>query len=217
MNHPQPQGYLATPPSGTGRGVLVLHAWWGLNDTIKSFCTKLADSGLVAFAPDLYHGQVARTIPEAEVLGHALETNPRQAKAEVAAAAQFLSEHAGVAKGGLAVIAFSLGAYYAVHLAATEPELIRAVVLFYGSGEPNVSQSKASFLGHYAENDPYEEPIYRQNLEKSLKAAGRPVTFYDYPGTSLWFVEPDRTEQYNPAAAALAWERTLRFLKDELK
>jgi carboxymethylenebutenolidase len=29
---------------------LVLHAWWGLNDTMKAFCTKLSDAGFVAFA-----------------------------------------------------------------------------------------------------------------------------------------------------------------------
>lgn len=31
MTHPQPQGFFAVPPTGTGPGVLVLHAWWGLN------------------------------------------------------------------------------------------------------------------------------------------------------------------------------------------
>ena len=69
MTHPQPQGFLAVPPTAKGPGVLVLHAWWGLNDTIKAFCTRLAEAGFVAFAPDLYHGQVADTIADAEPLG----------------------------------------------------------------------------------------------------------------------------------------------------
>ncbi len=30
MTHSQPQGFLAVPPAGSGSGVLVLHAWWGL-------------------------------------------------------------------------------------------------------------------------------------------------------------------------------------------
>ena len=73
MSPSQPDGFLALPPAGTGSGVLVLHAWWGLNDTTKAVCTRLAGAGFVAFAPDLYHGKVAATIPEAEVLSKALD------------------------------------------------------------------------------------------------------------------------------------------------
>src|SRR3989304_106597 len=52
MAQSQPQGFLAAPPSAKGPGVLVLHAWWGLNDTIRAFCARLANSGFVTFAPD---------------------------------------------------------------------------------------------------------------------------------------------------------------------
>ena len=38
-------GYLALPPSGTGSGVLVLHAWWGLNDDVIAYADRLAASG----------------------------------------------------------------------------------------------------------------------------------------------------------------------------
>lgn len=53
----------------------------------------------------------------------------------------------------------------------------------------------------------------RRHLEESLKHAGRPVTFYQYPGTGHGFFEPDRVQAYNQAAANLAWERTLTFLQ----
>src|SRR5512143_3674995 len=122
MTPPQPQGFLAVPPSGKGPGVLVLHAWWGLNDTIKAFCTRLAESGFVAFAPDLYHGKVANNIADAETLGKALDTNYLQARAEIAEATRFLNERVGQAERGLAVIGLSLGAYYALVLAAAGPE-----------------------------------------------------------------------------------------------
>src|SRR3989337_1850454 len=105
MTQSQPQGFLAVPPTGKGHGVLVLHAWWGLNDTIKAFCTRLAEAGFVAFAPDLYHGKVADNIPDAEVLGNALDANHEQAVAEVAEASEFLNEGVGQAEPGLAVIA----------------------------------------------------------------------------------------------------------------
>src|SRR4249919_1711251 len=108
MSRTQPDGYLAMPPSGKGDGVLVLHAWWGLNDTIKAICTRLAEAGFVAFAPDLYHGKVAVTIPEAEGLGSALDANHLQARAEIAEATNFLAERAGKTDRGLAIVSFSL-------------------------------------------------------------------------------------------------------------
>jgi carboxymethylenebutenolidase len=212
MSYSQPDGFLTVPPSGKGPGVLILHAWWGLNDNIKAFCTRLADSGFVAFAPDLYHGKVADSIADAEVLGKALDANHLQAKAEIADATRFLHERAGQANHGLAVIGFSLGAYYALDLAAADPEHIHSVVLFYGTGGDDFSSSRAAYLGHFAENDQFEPQSNVDDLEETLKRAGRPVTFYRYKDTEHWFFEPDRP-QYNGAAASLAWDRTLDFLK----
>jgi carboxymethylenebutenolidase len=192
--------------------VLILHPWWGLNDTIKGICTRLAEVGYIAYAPDLYHGRLATTIAEAEALSGALDTGP--ARADVARAADFLSERA--APGGLAVIGFSLGAFFALDVSASDPDRIRAVALFYGTGPGDFTASRAVYQGHFAEADPYEPASYVNDLEASLRKAGRPVTFYRYPGVGHWFFEPDRTDAYNPAAAALAWERTLEFLRDSL-
>jgi carboxymethylenebutenolidase len=213
MSQNQPDGYLATPASGTGDPVLVLHAWWGLNDTLKTFCTRLAGAGFVAFAPDLYHGKVADTIAEAETLVAALNQNGDQANTDLAEAAAFLSERAGQPESRLTVIGFSLGAYYALDLSITMPERIQSVVVFYGTGPVDFSQSKAAYLGHFAENDPFEPPSSVDSLEESLKRAGRPVTIYRYPGTGHWFFEPDRPDAYNQVAADLAWDRTLAFLR----
>jgi len=213
MTISQPEGYLALPPSGTGPGVLLLHAWWGLNEAIKGFCNQLAEGGFLVFAPDLYHGKVATDIPGAEALGTALDHNFLQARAEVANAAQYLGEHVGTAGNGLAVIGFSLGAYYALDLASSKPELIHSVVLFYGAGDGDFSGSRADYLGHFAENDAYEPQANVDSMEESLRRAGRPVTFYRYSGTGHWFCEPDRPDSYNPEAARLAWERTFAFLK----
>lgn len=213
MTLAQPDGFLAVPTTGKGPGVLVLHAWWGLNDTIKSFCTQLADSGFIAFAPDLYHGKVADNIAEAEIFGKALDSNFLQAKAEIAEATMFLNERIGQSDRGLTVIGFSLGVYYALDLAAADPKHIHSVVIFYGSGDGDYSSSRAAYLGHFAENDQFEPQSNIDNLEASLKRAGRSVTFYRYSGTGHWFFEPDVSHAYNHAAASLAWDRTLAFLK----
>ncbi len=212
MEHTQPDGFLALPATGTGPGVLVLHAWWGLNDTIKAICTRLAEAGFVVFAPDLYHGKIADTIADAETLGGMLDANHLQAKAEITDATRFLLERAGQRNQELAVVGFSLGAYYALDLSAADPEHIRQVVIFYGTGPADFGQARAAYLGHFAENDPYEPLENVDQLQAVLQQAGRPVTFYRYPGVGHWFFEPDRMEAYNAAAASQAWERTLAFL-----
>src|SRR4051812_35519642 len=169
-NNQAAQGYLAMPARGAGPGVLVLHAWWGLNDTIKAFCTRLAEAGFVAFAPHLYHGQVTDTIARAETLSSALGNNYLRAQAQIAAATRFLSERASQAERGLAVIGFSLGAAYALDLAATDSEQLRSVVIFYGTGGGDFSSSRATYLGHFAENDPYEPQSGVDELEESLQS-----------------------------------------------
>ena len=210
MSNIQPDGYLAIPPSGEGSPVLVLHAWWGLNDTMRTLCDRLAESGFVAFAPDLYHGKVADTIPGAKALAKALDAD--QAKTDLADATSFMIERAGPAESGLAVIGFSLGANFALELSVTDPEHVRSVVIFYGTGADDFGNSKAAYLGHFAEMDEFEPKDEVDKLEESLRRAGRPVTFHHYPGTGHWFFEPDRTVAFNQAAASLAWDRTVAFL-----
>ena len=213
MTYSQPRGFLAAPPTGKGHGVLVLHAWWGLNDTIKTFCMQLAEFGFVTFAPDLYHGKVTDTIADAETLSSKLFGNIDQARADLAEAVRFLNERAGQPEGGLTVIGFSLGAYFALDLSVSDPEHIHSVVFFYGTRPGDYSNSQAAYLGHFAETDEFEPQADVDNLEAALRSAGRPVNFYRYKGTGHWFFEADRLQSYNQSAARLAWDRTLAFLK----
>lgn len=76
----------------------------------------------------------------------------------------FLSERVGQADRGLAVIGFSLGAYYALDLAAADPEHILSVVLFYGTGGGDYSNSRAAYLGHFADKDEFEPQSDVDNL-----------------------------------------------------
>jgi carboxymethylenebutenolidase len=209
--------YLAVPPSGRGVGVLVLHAWWGLTDFIRDFCDRLAQAGFVALAPDLFSGKVARTIEEAEQ--HQASFNEEQdVPPIVLSAVEALRQHPAVSGNGLGTIGFSLGAYWALWLAQQKPDLIRAVTLFYGTngGGGDFRQSKAAFLGNFAETDPYEPAEGIQALKKNLEGANRPTTFYTYAGAGHWFFEKDRPDAYRPQAAQLAWERTIAFLHEQL-
>jgi len=213
MSNTQPDGYLASPLSGSGSPILVLHAWWGLNSTIRDICDRFAKAGFIAFAPDLYHGKIADTIPGAEALSSVLDENHLQAKTEIVESVRFLCEKTGTTKCGVSVVGFSLGAYYALDLAAADPEHIDSVILFYGTGPIDLGTSRARYLGHFAENDPYESKENVQELKDSLTKASLPFEFYIYENTGHWFFEPDRLDAYNETAAQLAWKRTLEFLK----
>ncbi|HKK21048.1 MAG TPA: dienelactone hydrolase family protein [candidate division Zixibacteria bacterium] len=210
MTFPQPEGFLAEPESGKGRGVLVLHPWWGLNDTMKNVCTRLAEAGFVAFAPDMFHGKVATTVEEAEKL--ARSHDGESAMTDSAAALEFLCERTADSDREIAVIGFSFGAYYATEMSAKYPDRVRAVVVFYGTNRRDYEGSKAAYLAHFAESDQFEPESEVKHFEEALRKGGCPVEVYRYPDTGHWFFEPDRTDAYNEAAANLAWERTVEFL-----
>ena len=214
MKRTQPDGYLALPKTGRGAGVLVLPAWWGLNDFFKDFCKRLAREGFVAFAADLYHGQVASTIEEAEQLRSQLVR--KQARADIVAAAEYLRGLEVVSSQALGTVGFSLGANFALGLSIEKPDLVRAVVTFYGTSGGDYTRAKAAYLGHFAEIDEWEATSGVKRLEKSLRAAGRPVTFYTYAETGHWFFEKDRVDAYDAPAAKLAWQRSVSFLRTTL-
>jgi carboxymethylenebutenolidase len=218
MTDPSNNGYLAIPQAGRGAGVLVLHAWWGLTDFIRELCDRLAQEGFVALAPDLFSGELAQTVEEAQQHQSTFDEE-HVVPPVVLAALETLRSHPAVRGRGLGVVGFSMGAYWALWLAMEEPDLIRAVTLFYGSngGGGDFSQSQAAFLGNFAEQDPYEPPEGVHALEKNLREAGRPVHFYTYPETGHWFFEKDRPEAFHRQAAQRAWERTLEFLQDQLE
>jgi carboxymethylenebutenolidase len=208
---PRPAGYLALPTTGKGDPVLVLHAWWGLNQMIRDFCRRLAEAGFIAFAPDLYGGKTAESIPDAQALRDALDS--AKAKELVAIAAKWQYGRYGKKRKGLAVIGFSLGAHYALELSCAEPETVDLVTIFYGTGSADFSKSKSSYLGHFAETDQFEPQAEVDALKAKLTEAGRVVNFYTYPSTGHWFFEPDRADAYSPVAAEAAWRRTVEFLR----
>ena len=207
--------YIAIPESGSGPGVLVLHAWWGLNDFLRSFCDRLAREGFVVYAPDMFSGKVARTVEDAERL--ATQSSEAHAVPPILfSALEALGQRPEVSGKGLGTVGFSFGGFWALWLAAHKPEVFRAVTIFYAGGEGDFQQSQAAFLGHFAEKDPFEPEEGIRALEQGLKSAGRPTSFYTYPGTGHWFFESDRPDAYDAQAAQLAWERTAAFLHERL-
>lgn len=210
-SQPKPEGYLAEPKSGRGRGVLVLHAWWGLNGDVKAYCDRLAEAGFVAFAPDLFDGKVATTEEGALALVKEYQPKDQESRNRIQEAAAFLGVRSGNKE--LAVVGFSFGAYYALLASNEFPEVVKAVVVYYGTGEEDFSKSKASYLGHFASDDDFEPKEVVDGLAKILGEAGLAATIHTYPDAGHWFCEPSVTKAYNKGASELAWDRTLEFLK----
>lgn len=205
----QGSGYLAIPESGTGAGVLVLHAWWGLTPIFTGVCDRLASAGFVALAPDLYHGRSATTIDGAQKLMESLDDH--EAYRDISGAIAFLKSHPAVQGDGIGAVGFSMGASWALML--DEP---RAIVTFYGTNAAEQITATAAFQGHFAEDDEFEPLEGVQQIETTLKDAGREVAFYIYPGTKHWFFEENMAGYYDAAAAGSAWERTIAFLREHL-
>jgi carboxymethylenebutenolidase len=204
----RPKGFLADTTEGRGPAVLVLHPWWGLNNDVKSFCKRLSQEGYLVFAPDLFKGKIASSIPQAEALIKAAKSN--EVEKIVETSSQYLANRT---KKSIAAIGFSFGAPYALQLSNTKPDRVRSVVVFYGTGYEDFSKSKAAYLGHFAENDEFEPKEAVDGLTQALKKSNRPATIHTYRGIGHWFFEPSRKDAYNKTAAELAWQRTVGFLK----
>jgi carboxymethylenebutenolidase len=199
-------------PDGARSGVVVLHAWWGLNDDVIAYADRLADAGHAVIAPDMFGGQVATEIADADRLSG--EADDGTADAITLAATDALAARLGPG-APLATLGFSFGAAYALWAPSKRPALVATVVYYGTMTGPSLAKSTAPLLGHFAESDEFEPAENVQALHDGFREAGRAVTIHTYPGTGHWFAEPSR-DAYRPAAAELAYERTIAFLGHHL-
>src|SRR3984893_552290 len=112
-------GYLVTPASGKGPGVLVIQEWWGLVPHIKAVCDRFAAAGFSALAPDMYHGKTASEPDGAGKLFMAL--NIEQAEKDLRGAATYLAGHSSTAK--LGAVGFCMGGQLALFACCHHPGL----------------------------------------------------------------------------------------------
>ena len=207
-------GYLAKPASGTGKGVIVIQEWWGLNGNIKGIADRFAAEGFVALAPDMYHGTVTTEPDEAGKLLMAL--NFPQAEKDLKGAVAYLKEMTG---GPVGTVGFCMGGALSLFGACNSNGDVGACVDFYG-GHPMVKYNfpglTAPVLAFWAENDDFVKPMI-PGIEAGLKEAGVEYESITYPGTHHAFFNDEHAEpEYNPAAAKKAWEKTLEFYRKHL-
>src|SRR5688572_20138451 len=122
------QGYLATPTSGDGLGVIVIQEWWGLVPHIKDVCDRYAAEGFMALAPDLYHGETTSEPDEAGKLMMALSLD--KAAKDMSGAVDLVAGRTG--GSGIGVTGFCMGGGLALLLAAERPDKVKACAPYYG-------------------------------------------------------------------------------------
>jgi carboxymethylenebutenolidase len=212
------RAYMASPDTDPQGGLLLLHAWWGLNQPMRDLADRLADDGFAVVAPDLFDGVVLDTIEDADAHGENEEAMEESyfSKANHGLDALLAALQAPT----VGIVAFSFGAWYARRLAKERDE-VEALVIFYG-GDGFAAPERAGgghprYLAHFAADDPYEEEDlagvrpFHSRLQESDPLNGA----YLYPGTKHWFFEADRPE-FDAEASALAYSRTLEFLQESL-
>jgi carboxymethylenebutenolidase len=223
------RGYFARPwrttshairaPLGlTGRrlpGVLVVHENRGLNPHIEDIARRLTLENFVAFAPDALTplgGYPSDEDKARELFG---QLDQAKTQEDFVAAANYLKSRKDC-NGRIGVVGFCYGGGIANMLATRLPDLAAAVP-FYGNQPKaeDVAKIKAPLLIHYAENDERINAGWPA-FEAALKANHVKYVMHQYPGTQHGF-NNDTTPRYDPAAAKLAWQRTVDFLRKNLR
>jgi carboxymethylenebutenolidase len=214
-NGTKTSGYLATPASGKGPGIIVIQEWWGLVGHIKKVCDRFAAEGFTALAPDMYHGQTASEPDGAGKLFMAL--NIAQAEKDLRGAAPYLAGYSSTKK--LGAVGFCMGGQLALFAATLNPS-VGACVNFYGihpNVKPDYSKLSGPVLGLFGEKDGFVTPQVAKDTDAAIKKAGKQSEINIYPGVDHAFFNDERADVYNQAAADDAWRRTLTFFRQHLK
>jgi carboxymethylenebutenolidase len=203
-------------PDGTGKGpaLILIHEWWGLNDHIRSIAERLAKEQIMTLAVDLYHGKVTEDPNEAMQIVTNLDGE--RSIDEIAGAVTYLASHER-SNGKVGIIGFCLGGAFAFRAAANIPELAAAVP-FYGvppAEKTDYTKVRAPIQAHFAAQDQFASPEKARAIKEQMDARGQPMELHIYDANHA-FMNDSRADAYNPAAASLAWERMLGFLRRHL-
>jgi carboxymethylenebutenolidase len=206
------RAYMVRPAAAQGPvpGVVVVHENRGLNPYIEDVARRVAKAGFVALAPDGLTS--VGGYPGNDDKGRELQqqVDPKKLMNDFFAAIEFLMQDDRITKVGITGFCYGGGVSNAAAVAFPE---LAAAVPFYGRQAPvqDVPKIKAPLLLHYAELDTRINegwPAY----EAALKAAGKTYEAHVYPGVNHGF-HNDSTPRYDEAAAKLAWDRTIEWLR----
>jgi carboxymethylenebutenolidase len=198
-------------PAGTGKhaAVLVIHDSQGLNDSIREIAREFAAAGFLALAPDFTSRRGGTRTPEqmAQAVG---QLSPNLTVQDARSAFIFLQNNPEVDAVAISTVGYGWGGWRSFMLAASVPELHRAVVYCGTTPSQSFDVMRAPVLAHYAQFD-FRTTGNALVTDKSMTEAGKKFSYFVYPQSyrGFYFSGP----QYKEDAAKLAWNRTLDFLR----
>jgi carboxymethylenebutenolidase len=198
-------------PAGGGKApaVVVVQEWWGLNAQIQGTVDRLAAEGFVVLAPDLYRGALAKDATEASKMMN--ELDGARALADIEGAVAYLREHER-GNGKVAITGFCMGGAYTLASACMIRGLAAAVPFYGIPPKADYAKVEAPILFHVAEHDGWVTPAAAAKVADAVKAAGGEITVELYDADHA-FMNEKRPEVFSPDASALAWSRTVAFLR----
>ncbi|HEV2249168.1 MAG TPA: dienelactone hydrolase family protein [Candidatus Limnocylindria bacterium] len=212
-------GYLASPASGKGSGVIVIQEWWGLIDQVKRVADMLSREGFNALAPDFYHGKSAQIGEPDAAQKLMMELDIAEAAKDARGAALYLASHPGTASTKVGVIGFCMGGMLAIMTGTVASDAVGAVVDCYGvppQKKPDYARLRGiPMLGIFAGKDEWVMNAL-PTLEADLAAAGVPFEKVVYPNADHAFLNEQRSDVHRPDDAKDAWPKIISFLKRHL-
>lgn len=194
-----------------GKPVVVLvHDWYGRLPWLEPLATAIARHGYHVIVPDLFDGWATIDDVDAENLMNMLDVELALATIEGAVAD---ARAAGSPRAS--VIGFSMGGSLALLVAQAGG--VDAVTAYYATLTPEQHAIvPCPVLLHFAETDEWGEGADPESFVGRLKDDGTPVTSHVYEGTVHSFANATIGAAVHPAAAALAYARTMSFLNGHL-
>lgn len=214
---PDVRAYVAVP-SGEGPfpAVIMIHEFFGLNESIVGKAQGLAQEGYLVVAPDTFRGSTTSWIPRA--IYQVITNSPEQVNQDLDAVYAWLEAQPGVDPASIGVAGFCYGGRASLSYSLHNNRLA-ATVIFYGSPEtdPEILQAlPAPVLGIFGGADASIPLDDVRAFETALNQVGIPneITIYeDQPHAFVTDMDAIRAG----GVQAQAWAQMVQFLDENLK
>ena len=213
--------YLATPPAGTGPGLVLFQEIFGVNDHIRTVAEQYALDGFVVLAPDIFWRSQRRVdlgyegADRQRGIQLAGQLKGPELGLDMVAAVTALRSRPEVNGSKVGAIGYCMGGRLAFLAAATAG--VDAAVAYYGGGIHDQLDKAAGIqcpvLFHYAERDDHISPSAVDTVRSAMQ--GKEAEVHVYPGAMHGFNCWARGSYHAPSAA-LAHGRSLKFLAANL-